>query len=314
MKLKRFSKFFSEKNLLCEEESIKEMFSTYIFNFFNSKRLITKDVFKDSIYECILSFINEFLSDHDVEQISKEEIDNVVSNNIKSKIYSYDSKNYRVTNYLDLKDERVLAIPKEFYKRYVFFFYKNNFIISRAMTDDSWKDSKLQDYTIPNLFAAFEDFGFRFETTEEQEDFVFTFSKKSFEYDLISFLKIPNKNVFKNITIDGDFHFSYPPLATLPKFLPNVSGEFTCYRNRLTSLKGSPKICGRFDCFGNKLESLEGAPSKVFGDFNCYRNKLTSLKGAPKEVKGNFNCSENTKEFTEEEVRAVCKVGGNVIV
>jgi hypothetical protein len=51
-----------------------------------------------------------------------------------------------------------------------------------------------------------------------------------------------------------------------------------------------------------------------YGNFDCYDNELTSLKGAPRSVGGNFYCNDNKKQFTEEEVRAVCKVGGKVFV
>lgn len=44
------------------------------------------------------------------------------------------------------------------------------------------------------------------------------------------------------------------------------------------------------------------------------RNQLTSLEGAPKEVEGLFICSNNSVEFTEEQVREVCNVKGNVYV
>ena len=62
------------------------------------------------------------------------------------------------------------------------------------------------------------------------------------------------------------------------------------------------------------LTSLKGAPEKVAGYFDCNNNKLTSLKGAPKTVGGSFLCRNNAKKFTEEEVRAVCKVRGNIYV
>ena len=48
-------------------------------------------------------------------------------------------------------------------------------------------------------------------------------------------------------------------------------------------------------------------------DFYCSYNELTSLKGAPENV-ASFYCSNNKVQFTEEDVREVCKVKGKVIV
>lgn len=53
---------------------------------------------------------------------------------------------------------------------------------------------------------------------------------------------------------------------------------------------------------------------KVNGSFDCSSNQLTSLEGAPKEVGGDFYCQDNPVKFTEEQVRAVCDVKGNVYV
>ena len=73
-----------------------------------------------------------------------------------------------------------------------------------------------------------------------------------------------------------------------------VTGDFDCSYNQLTSLKGAPQKVGReFYCSHNQLTSLEGAPQKVGKSFNCHNNYLTSLKGAPQEVGGSFNCSWN---------------------
>jgi hypothetical protein len=72
------------------------------------------------------------------------------------------------------------------------------------------------------------------------------------------------------------------------------AGDFDCYNNKLTSLKGAPaSVGGHFRCSFNNLTSLEGAPSSVDGYFDCSNNKLTSLEGAPASVGGNFECSTN---------------------
>ena len=73
-----------------------------------------------------------------------------------------------------------------------------------------------------------------------------------------------------------------------------VTGNFDCSQNNLTSLEGSPKIVGGdFYCYRNKLISLEGGPEYVAIDFDCYNNKLTSLEGAPVKVGGDFDCESN---------------------
>lgn len=74
------------------------------------------------------------------------------------------------------------------------------------------------------------------------------------------------------------------------------------------------KVVGHFKCHDQNLTSLEGCPEIVVYDFDCSGNKLTSLEGCPKEVGWSFYIYDNTKKFTEEEVRAVCKVSGNVFV
>ncbi len=103
-------------------------------------------------------------------------------------------------------------------------------------------------------------------------------------------------------------------LTKLPEILRdvNVGGDFVCSRNKLTSLINSPKSVGHsFYCYGNNLTTLEGASEFVGYDFDCSSNiELTSLSGAPKFVGRNFYCLRNS--FTEEQVRAVCDVKGEV--
>lgn len=84
-------------------------------------------------------------------------------------------------------------------------------------------------------------------------------------------------------------------IEKLPDFSHcEIKGDFDCYSNKLTSLKGAPqKVDGTFNCAMNKLTSLEGAPKEVGKDFYCSNNKLESLKGGPKEVGGSFFCDHN---------------------
>jgi hypothetical protein len=70
-----------------------------------------------------------------------------------------------------------------------------------------------------------------------------------------------------------------------------------------------------YDLYNKGLASLPNdIPKYVGGNFFCQCNNLTSLQGAPKHVGGHFYCYDNEKKFTEEEVRAVCDVKGNVHV
>ena len=45
------------------------------------------------------------------------------------------------------------------------------------------------------------------------------------------------------------------------------------------------QVSGNFLCKGNQLTSLKGAPSHVGGDFLCYLNQLISLEGLPSGIK-----------------------------
>ena len=92
--------------------------------------------------------------------------------------------------------------------------------------------------------------------------------------------------------------------------------NYDIYDKGLTSLPNDiPKyVDGYFACGHNKLTSLQGTPKYVGDGFDCDDNKLTSLQYAPKYVGGDFFCSNNTKQFTKEEVRAVCNVKGNIFV
>lgn len=68
-----------------------------------------------------------------------------------------------------------------------------------------------------------------------------------------------------------------------------------------------------FDISELNLTTLRGCPKIVHGDFECDDNKLTSLDFCPEFVEGDFICENNFKDFSEEEIRNVCKVGKNII-
>lgn len=69
------------------------------------------------------------------------------------------------------------------------------------------------------------------------------------------------------------------------------------------------KVTGDFDfSLCQTLTSLDGCPEEVGGLFACSGNQLLSLKDAPKKVGLRFACYDNPGNFTEEDVRAICKV------
>ena len=94
------------------------------------------------------------------------------------------------------------------------------------------------------------------------------------------------------VNIDGDCTLNEKiKIIRLPVKFGNVSGNFDCGSNKLTSLQGAPtSVGGHFYCNSNQLTSLQGAPTSVDRDFYCNGNQLTSLQGAPTSVGGDFDC------------------------
>ncbi len=97
-----------------------------------------------------------------------------------------------------------------------------------------------------------------------------------------------------SISVDGNVGLTRRFLKKIPLVFKEVSGDFDCYDNQLTSLKDCPeRVGGGFYCYHNKLSSLEECPEKVGGDFNCSYNQLTSLEGCPETIGGGFYCHFN---------------------
>ena len=100
------------------------------------------------------------------------------------------------------------------------------------------------------------------------------------------------------IDVDGGVDLANRDFEKLPYKFGKVTGFFTLMNNKnLTSLKNCPDYVGNYfscsDC--TKLDSLEGCPIEVWSNFFC-----------------NFFCKDYERKFTEEEVRSLCKVKGNV--
>jgi len=129
----------------------------------------------------------------------------------------------------------------------------------------------------------------------------------SFEFNFDN-ITIKTKEINGNVKI----HLNY-----IPEWFENIkiNGTFFNDGNILTSLKGCPKyVKYSFICADNNLTSLEFGPEYVGGNFYCSDNNLTSLEFCPKYVGGDFYCSDNKVQFTEEYVRSLCNVQGNIYI
>ncbi len=115
--------------------------------------------------------------------------------------------------------------------------------------------------------------------------------------------------------VGGNFRCYNNQLVSLEGAPKEVGGTFWCSENQLISLLGAPEYTNKgFLCSDNQLTSLEGSPKEVGGDFTCYNNQLESLEGAPERVGGEFHCYNNSIEFTEEDIRSICNVEGEVVI
>jgi hypothetical protein len=109
--------------------------------------------------------------------------------------------------------------------------------------------------------------------------------------------------------VSGDFNCDNNQLTTLESAPTSVGRGFYCNDNQLTTLYGAPKSVGReFQCDRNQLTTLEGAPTSVGRGFYCNGNQLTTLEGAPTSVGRGFYCYRNRLTTLE---GAPTSVGGN---
>ena len=114
--------------------------------------------------------------------------------------------------------------------------------------------------------------------------------------------------------IKVDFDCTNNKLTSLKGAPRSVSRHFDCSENKLTTLQGAPNsVGGSFWCNNNKLITLQGASSSVGNRFDCSHNNLTTLQGAPSSTGDDFNCEHNSKKFTEQDVKSVCNVGGDIV-
>jgi len=111
------------------------------------------------------------------------------------------------------------------------------------------------------------------------------------------------------IKIDGE----YIPdnfIAKVEKI--NGSARIQNCKN-LKFLKNLKEVTDDFYCSWNRLTSLEGCPEIIGNNFSCDFNQLTSLKNGPKIVKGFFYCQNNKEQFSKEDVEKYCDVKGLIL-
>jgi hypothetical protein len=90
------------------------------------------------------------------------------------------------------------------------------------------------------------------------------------------------------VDVNGNVDISKMNLTTIPLRFGEVTGEFSCFDNKLTNLDGAPHtVGGAFYCYGNLLTSLVGGPKKCL-NYNCASNKLENFVGAPERIPGFF--------------------------
>lgn len=99
------------------------------------------------------------------------------------------------------------------------------------------------------------------------------------------------------LDVRGSVQITGNNIYKLPLKFGNVTDDFCCKGNSLSTLKGAPKyVGGNFNCSDNNLKSLRHGPGYVGESYFCHENNLTILKGCPLEIIGRFNCSVNDLE------------------
>jgi hypothetical protein len=119
-------------------------------------------------------------------------------------------------------------------------------------------------------------------------------------------------DVKRNLSLCNKNFVRFPDYIKFGK----VGGHFSCHNTRLVSLEGAPyQIAGFFWVHHNNLTNLTGSPKYILGSYWVNSNNLVSLEGCPEEVNHNFYIKDNTGiKFTEEDIRKVCNVKGEIII
>lgn len=119
--------------------------------------------------------------------------------------------------------------------------------------------------------------------------------------------------------VGKSYNCSDNKLTSLEGCQEEIKDSFICSNNiNLHSLEYGPKIVRiNYSCSNCGLTSLKGSP-EIVGTvgkaswFNCDNNQIESLEGMPKIIFGDFYCENNSKKFTEKDVRKYCEVHGNI--
>jgi len=110
-------------------------------------------------------------------------------------------------------------------------------------------------------------------------------------------MEVENWTINEDWTIDieGSVYLINLNLENFPSFIQfgRINGYFFCYRNKLTSLRGSP--------FYTKKA------------FYCNNNRLRSLEGISPHIGGDLNCSQNYSEFKENYIKSLSKIDGGIL-
>ena len=131
-------------------------------------------------------------------------------------------------------------------------------------------------------------------------------------HGVCSKFNITNYTINYDYSLDvvGDVILDGNSLTKIPLNFNNVSVNFSCSFNNLTTLQGSPRrVGGNFSCSSNKLTTLLGSPGKVRGHFYCSWNQLTTLEGGPEHVGGSFFSFDNplTSKISSMEYKGIIK-------
>ena len=86
------------------------------------------------------------------------------------------------------------------------------------------------------------------------------------------------------VDVKGTFNCQFQNLTDFKGVeFGDVTEDFRCSHNKLTSLTGSPEYVGEvFWCEDNRLTSLEGGPKLVGDKYSAHANEIVSLEGLPK--------------------------------
>jgi hypothetical protein len=96
-----------------------------------------------------------------------------------------------------------------------------------------------------------------------------------------------------SIDVDGNVSINRQGIKELPIQFRNIEGNFNCYSNKLTTLKGCPiRVGGDFVCSWNNLKDLKHSPKIVVGNFYCHNNELECINDGTSDLFGDFYSDE----------------------